>query len=111
MYLVIKTSQERIDATGSLFEAARGHWRLDPEHASECTHAVVTLLGSKDVKAVYNIDKWYPSTVLDDRYVFSGDIDDKLASQLVGRTLNSRLTARGLENPVLYVEEDELLEV
>ena len=111
MYLVIKTSQERIDATGSLFEAARGHWRLDPDHASECSHAIIGLLGSKDIKAVYSIDKWYPSTVLDDRYVFSGETDEELESQLIGKTLNSRLTARGLENPILYVKENELLEV
>lgn len=110
MYLVIKTSQEEIDRQGSLFEAARGHWRLDPNHASQCSHAVIALLGNKDIKAVYNIDKIYPSTLIDGRYVFSGDTDKALESKLVGKTLNSRLTAKGLENPILYVEEKELLE-
>ncbi len=110
MYLLIKTSEESIKREGSLFEAARGHWRLDPNHASQCSHVVVTLLGTKDVKAVYTIDKWYLSTIFGDRYVFSGETDKQLENKLVGKTLNPRLTAKGLENPILYVNEDELLE-
>ena len=112
MYLIIKTSQKEIDRKGSLFEAARGHWRLDPERASNCSHAVIALLGQKDIKAVYKIDKWYPSTLLDDRYVFSGEQDPVEEKKLVGKTLNSKWRAKGLENPILYPkDEKELLEV
>lgn len=111
MYLIIKTSQEEIDRQGSLFEAARGHWRVDPERAIKCSHAVITLLGQKDIKAVYRMDKWYPSTLVDGRHVFAGERDTKEESKLVGKTLNSKWRAKGLENPILYSEEDELLEI
>lgn len=110
MYLVIKTSQEEVERRGSLFEAARGHWVLNPEHASKCSHAIITLRGDKEVKAVYDIDGWYPSTLLDDRYVFAGNENLDLESKLVGRTLNPRLTAQGRENPISYIEESKLLE-
>ena len=53
MYLLIKTSQEKVNEQGSLFEAARGHWYVNPKRASQCSHAIVTLRGHKDVKAVY----------------------------------------------------------
>lgn len=111
MYLIIKTSQEEIDRQGSLFEAARGHWRLNPEHAKQCSHAVIAMIGHKDIKAVYNIDGIYPSTLLDGRYVFAGNNNPALESKLVGKTLNSKWRAKGLENPILYSEENELLEV
>lgn len=111
MYLIIKTSEERIISQGSLFEAVRGHWRLDPAHASECTHAIAVVIGTKKVADVYSIDMLYPSTVCEGRYVFSGSRDDSLCEKLVGKTINPKLTARGLENPILYVNEDELLEV
>ena len=35
----------------------------------------------------------------------------KEESKLVGKTLNSKWRAKGLENPILYSEEDELLEI
>ena len=111
MYLVIKTSQEEVDRKGSLFEAARGHWKLNPGHASQCSHAIIALRGDKDIKAVYNIDGWYPSTIVDDKYVFAGDVNSELENKLVGKTLNPKLTAQGRENPILYVQESELLEV
>lgn len=111
MYIVIKTSQEEIDRQGSLFEAARGHWRLDVDRASTCSHAVIALIGQKDIKAVYKIDKWYPSTLIDNRYVFSGEPDIVEEKKLVGKKLNSKWTAKGLENPILYPKENELLEV
>lgn len=111
MYVVIKTSQERIEECGSLFEAARGHWRVDTRNASKCTHAVVTLRGCKDIKAVYTIDKWYPSTLLEGRHVFAGASDEQLERMLVGKTLNKKLTVQGQNYPILYVKESELLEV
>jgi hypothetical protein len=111
MYLIIKTSQEEIDRQGSLFEAARGHWRIDPDRASTCSHAVIALIGQKDIKAVYKMDKWYPSTLIKDRHVFAGEQDPVEEKKLVGKTLNSKWRAKGLENPILYSEETELLEV
>jgi hypothetical protein len=111
MYLIIKTSQEEIDRQGSLFEAARGHWRIDPERASNCSHAVIALLGQKDIKAVYKMDKWYPSTLIENRHVFAGEPDLIEESKLVGKALNPKWRAKGLENPILYSEENELLEV
>lgn len=111
MYLVIKTSQDRINKTGSLFEACRGHWRIDRNRASNCSHAVVTLLGQKDIKAVYKIDKWYESTLIPGKGVFAGEPDVEEETKLVGKTLNSKWRAKGLENPILYSEESELLEV
>ena len=111
MYLLVKTSENKVKEEGSLFEAARGHWKLDPDHAKQCSHVVVGMLGHKDIKAVYTIDGIYPSTLVDGRYVFSGDTDKQLESQLVGKQFNKRLTAKGSENPIMYVKENELLAV
>lgn len=111
MYILLKSSAERIKQTGSLFEAVRGHWRLDPQHASQCSHVIATIDGTKEISAAYTIDKWYPSTVLDDRYVFSGQQDDVLTNKLRGKKINSKLSVKGLQNPVLYVEENDLLEI
>lgn len=110
MYLVIKTSQEQVDRCGSLFEAARGHWRLDPNHASQCSHAVISLIGSKVIQAVYTIDKWYESTLIPGKQVFAGNVDSTLENKLVGKILNSALCKKGMEYPTLYVEEKDLLE-
>ena len=111
MYLVLKSSQDRIDQTGSLFEAVRGHWKLDPTHASQCSHVIATIRGSEKVEGVFSIDNWYPSTVLDDRFVFSGQQDPVLESKLLGKKLNPTLQKQGQQNPVLYVEEQDLLEI
>lgn len=111
MYIVIKTSQKEIDKTGSLFEAARGHWSLNPNRASQCSHAVITLTGHPDIKAVYKMDKWYPSTLINNRFVFAGEEDPVEERKLVGKILNKKLRVKGLENPILYVEEKELLEI
>lgn len=109
MYLLIKTTNETVAQKGSLFEAVRGHWKLNPDHASQCSHVIATIIGSKQVDGVYNIDKWYPSTLVDNKYVFSGDVDEQLEKQLVGKELNTELFAKGLKNPIIYVEEKELL--
>lgn len=111
MYAVIKTSQEEIEKRGSLFEAARGHWRADIDRLSGCSHAIVTLRGCRDIKAVYRIDKCYPSTRVDGRCVFAGDIDEQLNRALVGKTMNKDLFKKGKNYPVLYVEESNLLQV
>ena len=110
MYLVLKTSKEEVEKKGSLFEAIRGHWRLDPSNAKKCEGVVVSLLGKKEIEEVYKVDEWYASTLAEGRYVFAGSVDENLSKALVGKKLNKRLTAKGLENPVLYVEEKELLE-
>ena len=110
MYAVIKTSQERIDKCGSLFEAARGHWRVDTRNASKCSHAVVTLRGCRDIKAVYKIDEWYPSTLIDGRHVFAGAEDEQLERALKGQVLNKKLTVQGQNYPILYVKENEILD-
>lgn len=111
MYLLIKTSENKVEEEGSLFEAARGHWRMNPERVSRCSRAIVTLKGNKDIKAVYTLDKVYPSTVVEGRHVFSGNRDEELESKLVGKTLNPKLTSRSAQYPILYVQEDELLAV
>lgn len=109
MYLLIKTSSEEADRCGSLFEAARGHWDLNPENASKCSHAIVAFRGEKDIKGVYKIDKWYPSTLVKGRYVFAGEPDNRLKN-LVGKKLRNNLLLRGRKNPISYVKEYELLE-
>ena len=110
MYLLIKTTNETVEHCGSLFEAVRGHWKLNPDHASQCSHVIATIIGSRQVDGVYNIDKWYPSTLVDNKYVFSGDVDEQLEGQLIGKELNSKLFTKGLKNPIIYVEENELLQ-
>ena len=67
MYLVLKTTNDKIVQMGSVFEAVRGHWVLDPEHAQQCSHVIAVV--DKQVK---------------------------------------ELCIKGAENPVRYVEEDEL---
>ena len=109
MYLLIKTSQEKVNEQGSLFEAARGHWYVNPKRASQCSHAIVTLRGHKDVKAVYKIDNWEHSFYR--RHHFNGSTDNTLENKLVGKELNNNLFTKGRKNPISYVQEKELLEV
>ena len=108
-YVVIKTSKERMEECGdSLFEAARGPWRIGRRRyptISEYTHAVILLKGYKDIKAVFKIDKWYPSSVCEDRYVFAGEEDKELSKKLVGRLVNKNLVAPGKQFPLTYLED------
>lgn len=110
MYMLIKTSKEEIEKRGSLFEAARGHWRIDTSRAANCSHAIIALRGNKDIKAVYKIDKWYPSTLLEGRHVFAGSEDEQLERALKGQVLNKKLTVQGQNYPILYVKENEILD-
>ena len=111
MYLLVKTTANRVKQTGSLFEAVRGHWKLDPNHASQCSHVIVTMDGTKNIHGAFSVDKWYPSTVLDDRFVFSGEQDEQLTNKLLGKQLNSKLCIKGSQNPVQYVDEKDLLQI
>lgn len=106
MYLVLKTSMDKIIQMGSVFEAVRGHWVLDPEHAKQCTHVIAVT--DKQVKGVFTLDKIYKSTLCGGRYVFSGETDVNLNNKLRGKEINSILCLKGAENPVRYVDEKEL---
>lgn len=111
-YVVIKTSYERVhECNGSLFEAARGPWRIGRRRyptISNYTHAVILLKGNRDIKAIYKIDKWYPTGPDEnnhDRYVFAGEEDKKLSEKLVGRVANSNLFKKGKQFPLIYLED------
>ena len=115
-YIVIKTSEERMEECGnSLFEAARGPWRIGRRRyptISEYTHAVILLKGYKDIKAVFKIDKWYPSTTSENRYVFAGEEDKEISKKLVGKLVNKSLIAPGRQFPLIYLEDAiDLLEL
>ena len=109
MYLLIKTSPEKVQEEGSLFDAAKGHWYVNPDRASKCSHAVITLRGNRDVKAVYKINEWKHSFYK--RYNFEGIIDNALENKLVGKIINSKFFKKGRKNPIAYVKSNELLEV
>lgn len=110
-FIVVKVKLEQIKKCGSIFEASRGHWKVNMSRAEKCSHVIVAQTGCKVVKDVFKIDKWYPSTTLEGRYVFSGSPDEALRNKLVGRILNKKLTRQGEGCPTLYVKEDELLEI
>lgn len=107
MYLVLKTTTDKIVQMGSIFEAIRGHWVLDPEHAEQCSHVIAVV--DKQVREVFTLDKIYKSTLCGGRYVFAGETDTDLTNKLRGREINSELCIKGAENPVRYVKESELL--
>lgn len=107
MYIVLKVTQEQIVAMGSVFEAARGHWVLDPDRASQCSAVVVVT--NKQVQEVFKADAWYPSTLCEGRFVFAGWRNLGLTHKLQGCNINPALCLKGAENPVRYVEESELL--
>ena len=108
MYLVVKTSLEEVEKKGSLYEAGRGHWYINPFKAEKCSHAIITLRGSRKIKAVYKISDW--KKTFSHRYQFEGVADIPLSRALVGKFLNSNLFKRGQRNPVSYIEENNLLE-
>lgn len=107
MYLILKVTEEQILNCGSIFEAARGHWVLDPNNARKCENVVVVT--NKKIKEVFNVDEWYPSTLCEDRYVFAGVPNRDLTKRLIGKEINPDLCLKGAENPVRYVDENELL--
>lgn len=106
MYLVLKTTTDKIVQMGSVFEAVRGHWVLDPEHAEQCSHVIAVV--DKTVKEVFTLDKIYKSTLCGGRYVFAGKTDTDLTSKMSGKEINPNLCLKGAENPVRYVDEKEL---
>lgn len=107
MYLVLKTSMDKIIQMGSVFEAVRGHWLLDPEHAEQCSHVIAVV--DKTVKEVFTLDKIYKSTLWGGRYVFAGETDTDLANKLRGREISSELCLKWAENPVRYVKDEKEL--
>ena len=108
LYLVVKTSLEEVERLGSYYEAGRGQWYLNPLKAEKCEYAIITVKGSRKIKAVYKINGW--KKTLPHRYQFEGIPDVALNDALVGKTLNSNLFKKGQRNPISYVEEKDLLE-
>lgn len=106
MYLVLKTTTDKIVQMGSVFEAVRGHWVLDPQHAQDAIHVIAVV--DKTVKEVFTLDKIYKSTLCAGRYVFAGETDIDLTSKMKGKEINPNLCLKGAENPVRYVDEKEL---
>lgn len=106
--LVLKTTADTIVTRGSLFEAVRGHWTLDPERASKC-EKVVAIVDQK-IRGIYSLDKIYRSTLDETKYVFAGAMDEQLTLKYMGKNLNKDLCIKGAENPVRYTTLDNLID-
>ena len=107
-YLVLKTTEDQIQKAGSVFEAIRGHWSLNPEHARQCDRVIAVC--NKVIKEVFFLDGIYESTILDNKYVFSGVRDYALTDKYEGLEINPNLCLKGAENPVRYTNDKNLFE-
>lgn len=108
MYLVLKTTNERIEETGSVYEAVRGHWIFDPNKVKcECTHVIAVV--DKVIQEVFTVDHVYKSTLDPNKFTFVGVPDYVMTTRYKGLTINPDLCIKGAKNPVRYVNEEELL--
>lgn len=98
--LIIKLRPSFVDARGSVYEAARSAWRIDPEHAKG-----LPVVASVDgvIKGVFTGVKWRKSKKCRGRYEFTAKKSRKEEHKaLLNRRLPARFCRRGMAAPVLY---------
>ena len=103
-YMIIKTSQERVDfCGGSLYEATRYAWNLNVERARKYLYVFGVIKGI--VRGVYRVDEWRLVTTgeLVGRYEFFGsEAPAEIANRFLGKRIPPQYSKRGLASPVLY---------
>lgn len=98
--VIIKIRPSFVDAKGSVYEAVRAAWHIDPEHADG-----LPVVASVDgvIKGVFTGVKWRESKKYHGRYEFTAQKSRKKEHQaLVGCRLPAKYCKRGQANPIRY---------
>ena len=99
--LYIKVRPETVSLRGSLYEAVRWAWRVNPARAAEADWVVAVVGGV--AKGVFEVHGWQPSKREPGRFEFHGtQLHDGVARRYVGRLIPGEYRRRGMASPVLY---------
>ena len=99
--LYIKVRPETIAERGSLYEAVRWAWRVNPARAAEADWVVAVVGGV--ARGVFEVHGWQRSSANPGRYEFRGaEVDNDIARRYVGKLIPEEFRRRGMASPVLY---------
>ena len=99
--LYIKVRPETIAERGSLYEAVRWAWRVNPARAAEADWVVAVVGGV--ARGVFEVHGWQRSSANPGRYEFRGaEVDNDIARRCVGKLIPEEFRRRGMASPVLY---------
>ena len=100
--LYIKVRQQTVDERGSLYEAVRSQWRVNPNRAEKATWVVAAML--PDIcRSVFAVHRWEPSERNPEKWQFVGrelPVDHEVARRYVGKRIPAAY--RGGQNPIRY---------
>jgi hypothetical protein len=99
--LYIKIRPQTIEERGSLYEAVRWHWVVDPDHAAEAHWVVAVVDGVAE--GVFQVHGWQRSATKPERFEFRGEeLDNEVARRYVGKLIPEQFRRRGAANPIRY---------
>ncbi len=99
--LYIKVRRETVEDRGSLYEAVRRAWRVNPVRAAEADWVVAVVGGI--ARGVFEVHGWECSRANPGRYEFRGaEVDNDVARRYVGKLIPEEFRRRGMASPVLY---------
>ena len=99
--LYIKVRPETIVERGSLYEAVRWAWRVNPARAAEADWVVAVVRGV--ARGAFEVHGWQRSSKNPGRYEFEGaEVDNDIARRYVGKLIPEEFRRRGMASPVLY---------
>ena len=99
--LYIKVRQETVEDRGSLYEAVRWAWRVNPARAADADWVVAVVGGV--ARGVFEVHRWQRSSTNPERWEFRGaEVDNDAARRYVGKLIPEEFRRRGMASPVLY---------
>lgn len=104
-YMIIKTSQNRVDyCNGDIYEATRYAWKLNYSRAIKYKYILSVINGV--VMAVYEPEKWQEAKDNHGRYEFFGKpAPQAISSIFVNKRVPEEYVKKGMSNPILYKKE------
>ena len=101
--LYIKVKAQTVADRGSLYEAVRWAWRLNPARAEEADWVAAVVDGI--CCGMYEVHRWEPSQRNPGRYEFVGrELDDRgeVGCRYIGKPIPEQYRRPGVANPILY---------
>lgn len=99
--LYIKVRPQTVAERGSLYDAVRWAWRVNPARAADADWVVAVVDGV--ARGVFEVHEWRRSTENPGRFEFRGaQLHDDLARRYVGKLIPEAFRRRGMASPVLY---------
>lgn len=98
--LYVKTKEGTLRERGSLYEAARKYWRLDPDRAQEADYVIAVI--NNVCRGVFRPEKWEPCVgKWEGRWQFEGhEVSGDVEKRYVGKLVPD--DKRRFQNPVRY---------